>query len=523
MLKFRINILALCCGFLFAGWTQAQVFHNDGDSVYVQAGGLIFVQGGITNDDQGAALGQMFNSGDIQLEGNWSNTSTTNVFQANDPGTVTFLGNNPLQTIGGTAETFFNNLVINKPGVTEVQQLINSAADGVLNLTNDFLNTQTFLFGVTNTAVNAVQRTGPIVPPYTNATTEGYVTSDGAGKLVRNTLPSLVYFYPTGTATRFRPVEIQSSGANGYGARFVDAATPNTANRDASLATINPNWYHKLNRALPAGSPENITIYHDFAADDICDINNVTISEYDGSSWRDLSPTSSTQNASPVLSSTTKSAYPGTYPGTPWVTEDFALAGLFISPGVSSCVFPVEFLDLWASPQQNSILVGWETAAEVNNAGFELERSTDGISYSYQDWIPGNGNSSVTNAYSYDDQKVIRNQVYYYRLKQLDFDGMYSYSNVVNAILLDDGYTFIGNLYPNPSQGAFSLDIGLGDKLSFRAFIVNALGQEVFANEYDLEPGNHTLHFDLGSLAQGPYFLKMRIGGQELSRKVVIW
>ena len=89
-------------------------FYNDGADVYVQAAGLIFVQGDIINDDQGVNVGRMHNSGDIQLTGNWSNTSATSfVFDAAAIGTTTFLGTGAVQTIGGTQYTGFNNLTIN--------------------------------------------------------------------------------------------------------------------------------------------------------------------------------------------------------------------------------------------------------------------------------------------------------------------------------------------------------------------------------------------------------------------------
>jgi gliding motility-associated-like protein len=333
----RLFLLLLLFSTSTMGWTQNE-FYNDGADVYIQAAGLIYVQGEVINDDEGANVGNMHNSGDVQLEGNWTNNSaTSNVYQWNDPGTTTFLGNNAVQTIGGATDTYFNNFTVNKPGNTEVRQLRDAASDqtGVFQLNNDFVNTQTFIFAVFNPAVNSVQRTGPIAAPFTNSTTEGYVSSDGAGYFSRATAAGITYFFPTGTAARFRPAEITSTAiSNSYGARFVDAATHDLLLKDPLICEIYPNWYHKLYRTIALGSPENITIYPDFTTDGLLDINYTGIAEWDGALWRDLQPTANTLNVTPTLSPVSKVGYPGTY-ATPWVTEDFALTTLYSPPQIT--------------------------------------------------------------------------------------------------------------------------------------------------------------------------------------------
>jgi hypothetical protein len=509
-------------------WGQNE-FYNNGAQVYVQSTGLIFVQGEVINDDEGVNIGRIFNRGDIQLTGNWTNTSTSNVFQTADPGTTTFLGNNAVQTIGGTTDTYFNNLTLNKPGgVREVRQLRNSLCDGILALNDDFLNTQTFNFLVNNPLPAAITRAGTITPnTYTNATNLGYVTSTPGstgrlGRATSNLFPGAIYLFPVGTAAKFRPVEIKptSVGNNAYAVQFVDLPTFSTGLKAPTLASINPNYYHFIERVAAAGSPEDVRIYHDFVSDDICDINTVTLSEWDMAMWADLSPVTSLQNAAPLLSWTEKPGYPGTYP-TPWMSNSFALAGLFVSPGVSGCAFPVVLTDLSATPQENSILVDWVAQTQNNNLGWYVERSLNGRDFQDLGFVQGAGTQSTAMDYSFDDQQVMKGVLYYYRLRQLDFNGAVSQSEIVTAMLPGSSFS-IGEPYPNPSTGTVNLPISLEDGGKLKLTVTNMLGQSVVKNDYDLQNGFQVLTLDLSRLSKGVYQIEFQLNTQKASKKLVL-
>ncbi len=533
MKKNSTKILLACLSLSIFSWLSAQnEFYNDGADVYVQAaGGLIFVQGDVINDDQGGNIGRIHNSGDIQLTGNWSNTSTTsNVFDAFAVGTTTFLGTGAVQTIGGTFDTYFNNLTILKSGATtqEVRLLRNSLSDGILNLTNDFLNTQTFNYLVANPNPAAIARTGPIAPTnIMHSLTEGYVTSTpgSAGRLGRatsNLFPGATYFYPVGNATRFRPVVITptSVGNNVYTVQFVNLPTFSTNLKVATLSTINPAWYHFIERAVAVGSPENIRIYHDFTPDNVCDINNVTMAEWNLALWDDLSVTTST-NPAPFMSWTQKSGYPGAYP-TPWISNAFALGGLYLAPNISSCVFPVEYVFLKARPLEKTIMLDWETASEVNNAGFEVHRSTDATNFEFVGWVAGAGNTSSITPYSFEDTDVVPNQRYFYRLRQLDFNGGEAISNTVEAVLLKGQEYIVGGFFPNPSNGNVNLWMSLSKDISFTMEVHNALGQIVHEESRDVNSGYTKMDFDFSKLSKGSYIAKVKLGTEVVTRKLVI-
>lgn len=523
-------LLAILAAGMASSLQAQNEFYNDGAQVYVQgAGGLIFVQGEVINDDQGGNIGRIFNSGDIMLTGNWTNTSTSNVFQSLDPGTTTFLGNNPVQTIGGTQDTYFNNLTLNKPGGTrEVRLLRNSLSDGIFNLTEDFMNTQIFTFLVANPNPAAIVRVGATAPNVNNSTTEGYVTSTvgSTGRLARatsNLFPGATYFFPLGTAARFRPISIRPSsvGNNAYSAQFVDTPTPNTALKAPTLATINPFWYHFIERQVPAGSPEDIRIYWDFLGDAICDINFLTMSEWNMALWDDLSPTASVSPGGTFLGYTTRSGYPGAYP-TPWVTNQFALAGQFISPGNASCVFPIELMELMANPDGNRIRLDWATATETNNAGFEVFRSDNGVNFDYKGFVNGAGTSTTEQNYQFFDADVVPGVMYYYHLNQRDFNGQTTRSNIVYAMILENGQVFISELFPNPAQHEVNLSTQFEEATELRVSFYNAIGQEVLSRKFTAQEGRQDHNFDISRLAQGTYLVNVQAGTQAFTRKLIV-
>ena len=505
-------------------------FFNDGALVHVQGGGLIYVEGDVINDDQGANIGSIRNLGDIQLEGDWENRSAGSfVFTTNDPGTTTFLGNNAVQTIGGSNVTNFNNLTINKPGNTEVRQLINSGNDGVLDLNNDILNTQTFIFGVGNTAANAIQRTGPITPAptYSDILTQGYVTSTpgSAGRLSRATVPGNRYFYPLGHASpaRFRPVEIVPTlgTPNAYSVQFVNLATPNAANVAAPIASVNPNWYHFIERQVN-GSPEEIRIYWSDPNDDACDPTTVTIGEYDGSNWQNTGAVTTASFVAPGLSHTSNTTYPGTYPGTPFNTNRFVLGDTQYNPWGGLCVLPVNLVDLRADALSTTILVSWITLTESNNRGFDLMRSENGTDFSFVKFFDGQGNSTSPSNYSYEDEEVEFNKTYYYRLEQHDFNGQSRTSETVEAMITADPTLEIGEFYPNPSNGHNYLRVIAPTATEVTLSVYNALGQDLFNASQEVHAGVNEVPFDFSELASGNYLAAISADGKIFHRRFVV-
>jgi hypothetical protein len=363
---------------------------------------------------------------------------------------------------------------------------------------------------------------------YNDVLTEGYVTSTplSTGRLARassNIFPGILFF-PVGNGTRFRPVEITptSIGNNAYSVQFVNTPPFSPGLRAATLDIINPAWYHFIERQVVAGSPENIRIYDNFINDNVCDIAYVTMSEWNLALWDDLSPTTANAGGGAVLGWVNKGGYPGAYP-TPWVSNSFALAGLFIAPGVTSCVFPVEMMNLTATPKTDFIQLDWGTTSETNNSGFYVDRSIDGTHFDEIGWVSSTvGTSTTPTNYGYPDHGVVANQMYYYRLRQRDIDGNETPSSTVQAILLNGGSFLVSELYPNPADEGAVMDVftSVEGQLSYN--IVNKLGQQILSNDVSLNPGQNRVELPTNELAAGAYSVLVKTGTEVMVRKLIV-
>jgi len=161
---------------------------------------------------------------------------------------------------------------------------------------------------------------------------------------------------------------------------------------------------------------------------------------------------------------------------------------------------PVELIYFDAKPAVKSIQLKWITSSELSNRGFEIWRATTPPDYDYIGWRDGNGTTSSTNIYEFDDKEVSDNINYYYILKQVDYDGLYDFSNVAMARLSSDGFAMTA--MPNPYSGATRLTILLDQDADVNFTILSSLGQEVMVLKKGfLEAGTH--HFEFSAAGSG--------------------
>ena len=114
-------------------------------------------------------------------------------------------------------------------------------------------------------------------------------------------------------------------------------------------------------------------------------------------------------------------------------------------------VVPVELTSFTASSNGNEVILSWTTATELNNRGFEIQRSVDGTGFFTVGFVEGKGTTTNPQRYSYSD-KVPGNGQIFYRLKQVDFDGSYEYSDVVEVEWRTFNSYLLEQNYPNPFQ-----------------------------------------------------------------------
>jgi hypothetical protein len=185
-------------------------------------------------------------------------------------------------------------------------------------------------------------------------------------------------------------------------------------------------------------------------------------------------------------------------------------------------VLPVTLLTFDAAPVDNSYIgVTWATATEVDNRGFELQRSTDRVNFQTIKWIDGVGNSSVTTTYGFDDHEVDRNVMYYYRLKQVGFDGSITYSHIDAASLTGDVQLVVGEFYPNPTLNTTSLDILSPSEGIVGIEVYDGLGRLIKVSQAYIGMGPNTLNLNLEPFAHGTYMVRLAVNGVAFPKRVV--
>jgi hypothetical protein len=184
---------------------------------------------------------------------------------------------------------------------------------------------------------------------------------------------------------------------------------------------------------------------------------------------------------------------------------------------------PVQLISLSATPMgKHHISVAWATALEINNAGFYVMRSTDGVNFADVGFVVGHDNSTVTNNYTFDD-RVPQNTLYYYKLRQVDNNGHFVYTYIVQANLSDEVATDFA-LYPNPTSSEIFLDVkNAADEVKVDMYDIS--GQLVYNNIFTIAAAgsSQTLTIQASSmLPPGTYILNATMNEEKYSAKVIL-
>lgn len=185
-------------------------------------------------------------------------------------------------------------------------------------------------------------------------------------------------------------------------------------------------------------------------------------------------------------------------------------------------LLPIELLSFtatWQDEQKNVVDLVWQTAQETNNEYFVVERSADAIHFEPILQQPGAGNSTVTLEYSDVDVSPITNQTSYYRLKQVDYDGSFTYSPI--EVLEPENDLNLIALYPNPVGNQFTYLIYSSFAKDYKVEIVNGLGQTVLQEIGSIEEGVSQLELNTEKLSEGIYVFRLSTDTDAVQREIV--
>jgi hypothetical protein len=171
-----------------------------------------------------------------------------------------------------------------------------------------------------------------------------------------------------------------------------------------------------------------------------------------------------------------------------------------------SASLPVELTLFKVAEIKKGVHIVWETATEINNTGFQLERSSDKINFAPVTFVNGHGTTSVKSSYEYTDNSIF-NGVYSYRLKQVDNNGEFKYSNVIDVDLGMPKTFVLDQNYPNPFNPTTNISFSLPSAAHVVMKIFDVLGNEtaeIVNNNFN--EGRHSVTVDASKFVSGIYF-----------------
>ncbi|MCU0441863.1 MAG: T9SS type A sorting domain-containing protein [Bacteroidia bacterium] len=248
----------------------------------------------------------------------------------------------------------------------------------------------------------------------------------------------------------------------------------------------------------------NLTLMQDSAVlGTVGSLNNLSIARYEGFASNWSRPATVVNNV------------------TGFMTADAAnTMGIFTGTDTTNNPLPVVLTRFTATAQQQDVVLNWNTASELNNQGFDVERSADGQRFEAIQFVKGNGNSNIPKAYQTIDRNAFATQtVWFYRLRQVDMDGRFSYSNKVRVSKNNQQAQL--TVYPNPFETVFTISVEASNNDIALIELVDVQGKVVSTWNKRLTQGINQVELETEStLPSGLYIARIVVNG--LSQQVKI-
>ncbi len=280
-------------------------------------------------------------------------------------------------------------------------------------------------------------------------------------------------------------------------------------------ATWNPNSEYTVNSIAISGS--NIFVGGDFSSIGGQTINYIAkLNNIDGSADVTWNPNTGSSyifgNGVYSIAINGNDLYVGGSFPTMGSSEDPNLA--FFNNGV----LPVQLTSFSAITNGSSVSLKWKTATEVNNYGFEVQRSTGKNSTQFEKigFVGSTANNNSPKEYSFVNENPTGGTIFNYRLKQIDINGKYEYSAVLTVNLgVPNGFSLSQN-YPNPFNPSTMIKFSIPSDCRLNISVFNILGQRVreLLNENRVA-GNYELTYDASDLSSGVYLYRIDASGMD--------
>ena len=322
---------------------------------------------------------------------------------------------------------------------------------------------------------------------------------------------------PIGKDSLYRPIYLTLAGVNGSGTYTFEqfnAAPSGAINAPGVMAISSKRYFHVDKSSDVIDGTAKITL--SWGADDgINDTTNITV--VGGTNGGTPYAWSFSDNSGYHKGNGNKGTVTtGSYSATTF-SRDYTLGTYNSDP------LPVNLTSLSAVISNGAIKLTWKTSVETGNHGFEVERSTDESIWTKLFFIQGEGNSNTIKEYSYFDKSIRKAGEYYYRLKQIDNNGGYKYSSIVEASYILPTIYSLNQNYPNPFNPNTRISYALPIASNVKISVYNAIGEtlEIIENGFK-EAGNYMTTFNASSLSSGIYFYRIEAGKFSQVRKMML-
>jgi hypothetical protein len=504
------------------------------------------------------------NNHNISIQGNWIGNGTfvsrngtnppaaptiTNGVAVANTATVTFNGS-VLQTIEASITTGsheFHNIVFNNTGngiTLNSQVSIGKVITNNLPVNN---GSATFINGIVNTVTNYPQDNrgeadlnvpvGSILIFNDNTVVNSSVRPSDASHVngyVRK-VGDNDFWFPIGNGTYYRPSGIQSAGNSVYltydskyilrnsaGSGLPSVTSLKTNDSNGNLASVSKYEYWDIVQVIN-NSASNIMlswrmpISGGFEDPNYINQNNLWMLTV--AAWESKVATSGQWMNRKMQNLTVTDTNPASFSGqlssntaTPGTLRYWTLGSIFNA-------LPIDLMYLRATAVENSVQLDWATAQEINNDYFTIEKSADGKNFTQITTVNGKGNSKAVSKYSAVDYAPYSG-VTYYRLKQTDFDGKFTYSKTV-AVQMNS----IANSLQAYSLGskALQLNYKIGGEENAALTIHDSRGVQVWSKLVSGTAAEIKEEVNMQSAANGMYIISLQTANGTITKKVIMF
>ncbi|MBP6022113.1 T9SS type A sorting domain-containing protein [Ferruginibacter sp.] len=437
--------------------------YNNGTILHINTGCTIKINGNLTN----TAGSTLTNNGTLTITGN----STSNQIMAvPNNGTLELTGSTA-QSLSGTATYFAKNVLINNAaGVTLNTTL---KADGLVTFTNGIVTaaaTSAPMLFTSNATVAGVADASHV---------NGYVVKEGTG----------AFTYPVGDGTKYQKVDVNSAAnATGiqvkYNAADAGAGTFTAGGTEATpLLSYNTNEYWDITPLSTATG--TVTVYWDGYNDAFSNtVSQRKVAHKTGGNWLNEGSTATGTTAAGSVTSNAINTW-----------SPFAMGSI-------SSVLPLSWVNVSGSINSSKQAVLSFKVNENNVAKYEIEKSNDGRTFNSIADINSKGNGE--NSYQFTDAATM-DDVKYYRIKQIDADGRYSYSTIIR---LSNNVKATISIYPNPVKDVVTIS---GLVTGTKAVLTDVSGKVL----QQIKVAATSFTIDMSKYYGGVYLLKTQDGRTE--------